>query len=59
MQRKTSSTIQVWNPGLLDKLVEGKGLEEAKKRVNITGKKYLYTPSPEYQKLRATMPKRY
>ena len=40
---------KVWKPGILDKIVEGKNLKEARERVTTHNGKYSYVPSREYR----------
>jgi hypothetical protein len=48
--RRKSNSIGTWTPGLLERIIEGKGIEEAKGRVIISNGKYKYTPSEEYKR---------
>jgi len=47
-----SSSINVYKPSFLDILVQGKGLEKAKARVQYSGGKYFYEPSKEFKEAR-------
>ena len=42
---------EVYEEGFLDKLIAGKGLEEARKRIQVGNGHYHYEPSPEYKRM--------